>query len=193
MKNQTIKIYLVLLTTLLLGCSENENIVLPETKDELPPITQTGANTFGCLIDGNVFIPKDKTGYTPPGGGTPKGIEILGNNSVFVIQARNYTNIYIYIYIPENLPIKTTYKFGSSPGVSYGLNSPNLPHLFCIINNKKFLSSKNSGEITFTKANFNSKIYSGVFNLTLKNQDNPNETLEIKDGRFDINLITIDN
>lgn len=99
MKNQTIKIYLVLLTTLLLGCSENENIVLPETKDELPPITQTGANTFGCLIDGNVFIPKDKTGYTPPGGGTPKGIEILGNNSVFVIQARNYTNIYIYIYI----------------------------------------------------------------------------------------------
>lgn len=65
--------------------------------------------------------------------------------------------------------------------------------MFCIINNKKFLSSKNSGEITFTKANFNSKIYSGVFNLTLKNQDNPNETLEIKDGRFDINLITIDN
>jgi hypothetical protein len=26
--------------------------------DKLPPETQTGANTFGCLIDGNAFIPK---------------------------------------------------------------------------------------------------------------------------------------
>ncbi len=26
--------------------------------DQLPPETQAGANTFGCLIDGKVFIPK---------------------------------------------------------------------------------------------------------------------------------------
>ncbi|MGH2649337.1 MAG: hypothetical protein ACRDE8_17285, partial [Ginsengibacter sp.] len=26
--------------------------------DQLPPATQTGANTFGCLINGEVFLPK---------------------------------------------------------------------------------------------------------------------------------------
>ena len=27
--------------------------------NQLPPETQTGANTFGCLVDGKVFLPKD--------------------------------------------------------------------------------------------------------------------------------------
>ena len=27
-------------------------------QDQLPPITQTGENTFGCVIDGEVLIPK---------------------------------------------------------------------------------------------------------------------------------------
>ena len=32
--------------------------------DQLPPETQTGANTFGCLVNGKVFIPKD-SGLNP--------------------------------------------------------------------------------------------------------------------------------
>jgi hypothetical protein len=30
--------------------------------EQLPPITQTGANTFGCLINGNVWLPKGYDG-----------------------------------------------------------------------------------------------------------------------------------
>ena len=26
--------------------------------DDLPPVTTTGANTFGCLVNGELFIPK---------------------------------------------------------------------------------------------------------------------------------------
>jgi len=33
--------------------------------DGLPPITQTGAQTFGCLIDGTLFKPKG-SGIGPP-------------------------------------------------------------------------------------------------------------------------------
>lgn len=29
--------------------------------DQLPPATQTGENTFGCLLDGEVFIPSGGT------------------------------------------------------------------------------------------------------------------------------------
>jgi hypothetical protein len=99
MKKQIIKICLLFITTLFLSCSENNNLIPTVAEEVLPPITQTGENTFGCLVNGAVFIPKDKTGYTAPGGGTPQGIEILGDNSVFVIQARNYINTAIYIYI----------------------------------------------------------------------------------------------
>ena len=33
-----------------------------ESVDQLPPITQTGANTFGCLLNGNVWLPKGYDG-----------------------------------------------------------------------------------------------------------------------------------
>ncbi|MEO7444893.1 MAG: hypothetical protein ABIU55_05295 [Ferruginibacter sp.] len=37
-------------------------------EDQLPPPTQTGANTFGCKINGKVFVPKgyDGTGRPNP-------------------------------------------------------------------------------------------------------------------------------
>ncbi len=103
MKNLKPKILMLIFTTLFFSCNNNETILEPVTEDQLPPITETGANTFGCLINGKVFIPKDKTGYTPPGGGTPKGLEVtigsfLPSYEYFSIDAENYQGIYIYIY-----------------------------------------------------------------------------------------------
>lgn len=34
----------------------------PTAPEALPPITQTGANTFGCLINGNLWLPKGYDG-----------------------------------------------------------------------------------------------------------------------------------
>jgi hypothetical protein len=36
--------------------------VLPTPKEVLPAATQTGANTFGCLVNGNVWLPKGYNG-----------------------------------------------------------------------------------------------------------------------------------
>ena len=44
---------LLALLLLFIGCSSDSN---PE--DGLPPATQTGANTFGCLIDGKLLVPR---------------------------------------------------------------------------------------------------------------------------------------
>lgn len=190
MKNQTIKIYLVLLTTLLLGCSENANVLLPETKDELPPITQTGENTFGFLVNGNVFIPKDKTGYTPPGGGTPKGLRISSGDTNIVdyydITVRNYKTFSLYIYLPQDRPEQKKYELKLSPGVASTLDDPDFPHLFLIINSKKYLSYENSGIIEFTKVDFTNEVCAGVFNAKLKNIDDENDIIEITNGRFDL-------
>ena len=83
---------LLFLTFTLINCTKSDD------QDQLPPATQTGANTFGCLINGKVFIPKDKTGYTPPGGGRPRGLTVFSGEfstttDYFSITARNYQDI----------------------------------------------------------------------------------------------------
>lgn len=44
---------LLLLTPLLYSCES----IFGEDEPELPPITTTGEDTFGCKIDGKVFVP----------------------------------------------------------------------------------------------------------------------------------------
>ena len=80
---------------------------------QLPPITQTGANTFGAIVDGRVFVPKDSYSSTP-GGGRVKALEVLvghdffdtNGNDKWFISTYNYKDspeTYIYIYIPTLL------------------------------------------------------------------------------------------
>ena len=147
-----------------------------DPQDQLPPITQIGANTFGAIVDGRVFIPKDKTGYYAPGGGRPRGINIFSgvfsnSSDYFVIETSNYQDI--YIYIQKDIPKEILYDFQDSPGVEYSLDEPNYAHIYTVINGDKYLSYTNSGSITFTRVNYDEGIYSGTFSVQLKNKDNP--------------------
>tara|TARA_R110002072_G_scaffold194963_1_gene352320 strand:+ start:957 stop:1307 length:351 start_codon:yes stop_codon:yes gene_type:complete len=98
MKTTLLKTTLLFFAITFFNCENND----PE--DQLPPITQTGASTFGAIVNDNVFVAKDKTGYTVPGGGTPKGIAVTVGSSLpdyeyFGIDVANYEYIYMYIYI----------------------------------------------------------------------------------------------
>ena len=54
MKNMII----ILLTAFILfSCDKDDNPQPVQPVDQLPPATQIGANTFGCLLDGIVFKP----------------------------------------------------------------------------------------------------------------------------------------
>ncbi len=46
---------------LAVSCKKKES---SNPKDDLPPITHTGANTFGCLVDGKLFKPKKKDWFS---------------------------------------------------------------------------------------------------------------------------------
>lgn len=52
---------LILLTTFALSCCDKDD---DKSSSQLPPETQTGANTVGCLVNGKVFLPK-KEGINP--------------------------------------------------------------------------------------------------------------------------------
>ena len=168
------------------ACTKND------LEDQLPPITQTGENTFGCYVDGKIFMPKDQEGYYPSGGGRPKGLYVVGGAHYFSITARNYIDF--FIYIPENyLGLEEkTYIFDASNGYAAGQGGDN-PQSFCYGIDAKYLSVQNSGSITFTKIDHNSGLLVGVFNLTVVNEDDPNDVIEITDGRFDIDLGTLNN
>ena len=56
------KILTPFLAILLIAASCKKTKTESESPDQLPPITQTGANTFGCLINGNVWLPKGYDG-----------------------------------------------------------------------------------------------------------------------------------
>ncbi|QTE22328.1 hypothetical protein [Polaribacter cellanae] len=185
MKQLFLKTTLFLFALTLSNCEKND------PQEQLPPITQIGANTFGAIVNGSVFITKDKTGYSPPGGGTPKGLVVTVGSSLpdyeyFGIDARNYEGVYIYIYIPKKIPQEITYSFKNSTGVRASLEKPDFPHLFCSINGSRYLSYENSGSITFSKVNLNKGIYAGTFNVKLKNMDDEKDIIEITNGRFDI-------
>ena len=186
MKTIFLKITFLLYIGLLINCTSSND---PE--DELPAITQTGANTFGAIVEGNVFVPKDKTGYYAPGGGRPRGLNISSGDGIvtknyYAISTANYINIYIYLYIPEDRPEQKEYTFKSSPGVGSGLDTPNFPHVFCYINDRKYISYENSGTINFQKIDFNQEVCAGVFSGKLKNENNPTDIIEITEGRFDL-------
>ncbi|QMU65321.1 MAG: hypothetical protein GKR88_14145 [Flavobacteriaceae bacterium] len=126
MKTNILKTVLLFVVITFFNCSNNDD---PIEQDQLPPITQTGANTFGCLINGKVLIPKDGTGVPQP-----KGIMVkYRDNKNFIIDATNLKDTngdWIYLYI-NNLTSTRTYTFGSSNGENDLTFEPDFPH--CII------------------------------------------------------------
>jgi hypothetical protein len=95
MKSLFLKTILLLITITFFNCSNSDD---PIEQDQLPPITQTGANTFGCVVNGEVLIPKDATSYPP--GPIPRGLKVYYQNNTLKIDAGNLTDIngdYIYM------------------------------------------------------------------------------------------------
>ncbi len=192
MKTTILKTTLLLVALTFLNCTSTD-----APQDQLPPITQTGANTFGCIINGKVLMPKDSRGSL--GGVNPRnGITAeYDSNNNFIIDAGNFRDnngdrIYIYIY---NLTSIGTYSFGLSTGQSSPTFEPTYSHSWSIISQtSKFISNANSGIVKITQFDTSNKIVSGTFNnLTLVNIDDSNDIIQITDGRFDINLNTVNN
>ena len=113
MKHLFLKTAILIFTFTFFNC-ENKDL-----QDQLPPITQTGANTFGAIVDGRAFTPADSFSSTP---GTPKfkGLQVyVGNNfknsngdDKWTILTGNFKinpSIYLYIYIPSLKDLSTNY------------------------------------------------------------------------------------
>ena len=199
------KIFFLLLSFIAISCSKDNSIETPA--DQLPPITTTGANTAGCIINGKVLIPKNGSqaiGGSPLygltiGGGIHFNAPIIGDN-YFYVSIQNLKDSGgggVYIHFNDMTQGAGIYTIGQSNG-DYYMNGPNNPQIIARTydstnTGKIFYSSPNSGSINVTRFDYNNGIYSGTFNCTLYNKDNPLDIIHLSDGRFDINVATLNN
>lgn len=144
--------------------------------DLLPPVTQTGANTFGALLDGEPFIPR--------GGTNPLDCvyQLVNGKRFFNLQGNRRDEDFNIIRISLSTDSREL-----EEGHSYELienEEGNTFARFSFNANATFTSQNNSGTLTITKLDLSNQIISGTFSFNII--DFEGNLREIREGRFDM-------
>ena len=155
------------------------------THTTLPDATQTGANTFGCMLNGNLWVARgSSSGFNPAqrpnpylgydatfeGGSLDVGGSIVlddKSQSSVIITSRNISTL--GEYTPKNSNILFVYRDYTIPRTWYSDE--------CISTYK----------LTIIKLDLQNKIISGTFEFSMERKDS--YKVIAKDGRFDIKYL----
>ncbi len=176
---KTIFQYLTLFLLVLhsVACSDDDDRA---PIDQLPPVTQTGEQTFGCLINGEAFIP------IRSGGGRPRafyqfvnGAFTLGISASNGNAGPNFESVALAGIDVDMLTEKTyilieeeSGKFSGRYSIGGGLTI------------RTVTSSNDPGTLTITKFDQENGIIAGTFEFTAL--DNDGNEINITNGRFDM-------
>lgn len=164
-----------------LGCKKTKPAI-----DQLPPETQTGAGTFGCLVDGKAFKPKGD-----PFGGPIKSCayQYINGGYYFQLHAKRDEST-------STTPIVNSVSIGTDSllieeGKTYKLTAPkqgavagqySTISLTTIINYKT--TDLLEGELKITKFDETNRIVSGTFLFDAINDKG--EKVQVREGSFDM-------
>ncbi|GAA4352530.1 hypothetical protein GCM10023185_12330 [Hymenobacter saemangeumensis] len=174
-------LFLTAAAALFSACGKDD----PDPVDRLPPATQTGANTFGCLVNGQPWTPKGNNGFSnysvaydtaPAGGG------------VLDVRAYRYTgtgaNDYEYMILFANQL--------TGPGLFNFIDSQRTQASFenqrtrCYWSNDDRTTTYRRGQLNITRLDLQAGIVSGTFSFTLYKPGC--DSIRVTDGRFDRKL-----
>ena len=161
----------------------------------LPPETQTGANTFGCLVDGKAWIPD-------PGGSGAIGSKPINGGYISALPPVyfNDTNISLRIYQDNatiSFYIRNVDRVGSyplnfdtqpAPASLYPQNYGEFVNYYTGGADFYMTNSTYTGSVEITRADRPNLILSGRFSFT--GVSSTGKTIKVTDGRFDINQRT---
>lgn len=157
---------------LLTACSSDDNDDC-QGVDCLPEATQTGAGTFGCLVNGEPFVDNS--------GNFNCFYQLVDGEYFFGIQAEDEIGQISQVFLGSNesqIQLNNPISLNiDMPGSFYG-------GISLIDLGGNIRTSNNSGHITFTEFNTNSNIVSAIFEFTVTDPTT-GEVFEITDGRFD--------
>lgn len=168
--------YLLLLLPLLGlgGCNDDDNNTPTNPVDLLPSATQTGANTFGCLVNGEPFVATNTSLLTAiyQGGILQLGAYYETNNQDqgIIVWLDTEIEVGMTYVLNENVSNIAFFKDYMSGCTDYQTFAPNL------------------GTITITSFNQNQYIISGTFEFQVSSPT-CQENITITNGRFDLKYI----
>jgi hypothetical protein len=192
----------LLVVSSILGCEKDNTNFSPS----LPAVTQTGENTFGCYVGGVLVVPRSgKGGTLGPSAGmllySGSSPDSLSNydNDLRVRDHKSGTNATFILHISSMDSIYKSsreIKESNCENPLTGFLNPTI-NVSCTLydptsnTTKQFCSIENSGILTITNYDIENKIFSGTFHCRAMNLANPEEIIEITEGRFDINWGTL--
>jgi hypothetical protein len=171
---------LLLLTTFTLSCCNKDDNTPTNPIDQLPPATQIGANKVGCLVNGEVFLPK---------GSNPFGSPIVNCHYQYVNDTWNFSLGYSNnqqehlrginvaskgVELQQGQTYPLVLQSNNSCYASYGRST--IPQYYT--------NNINIGELKITKLDQVNNIISGTFWFDAVNSNS--EKVEIREGRFDM-------
>jgi len=167
----------ILVSFISIGCCEYE----PPIPTKLPDATTTGANTFGCYIENDLYIPEHRkiTFETPE----PVIIEFPSNPKYFF---GVYTN---RIVNKKDLFKDAAVRFSIVNVTDTGKFNLNYGAVE-FEGNYYYTDSLNNGKIIVTYIDSIKKIISGTFNFKAKDQFS-DKIVNVTNGRFDFNKNTL--
>lgn len=153
--------------------------------DQLPAATQFGANTFGCLVNGEVVIPTNNViyrsnfdyGYDPD-----YGLSIEASSEDRNHETLRTVSIRVLI---KNLKEGQTYSLDSLKVIGKGGASYKLLSDYGRATAYYETNNLTGGSLTITKCDLAKKIISGMFSFKATNATN-NIIVNVSDGRFDL-------
>ncbi|MDJ0365658.1 DUF6252 family protein [Hymenobacter sp. H14-R3] len=169
---------LVLPLALLLGCKKSD----PDPVSQLPPATQTGANTFGCLVNGQPWLPGGNDGtsnysiYYDPN--YRKGTLNIGTYRYYPVGSTSRQDIIIF---SDSLKSTGTYSLSipnHQEGLFYGSKGE------CEFHQNEVHYRR--GTLTITRLDKQAGIISGTFAFTLYKPGC--DSVRVTQGRFDKKL-----
>ncbi len=156
--------------------------------DALPPVTQNGANTFGCLVNGKPWISNGKPASlfnrgtkTIEGGYQANYIDTVRNNVLLWCASKDGTSMQLYI---NNVGKPGTYDLAFN-GATYP--AVVVPYSYGSYGDKNSLYKTNiyhKGTVIITKADTINNAVAGTFEFEGYNYDTK-QTILITKGRFD--------
>lgn len=167
----------VLVLTFLASCKKEV--------DELPPDTQTGANTFGAKVNGTMWVPQ---GFGPFPASNLLEASFVGND--VRISARNFssspneTEFYIHLV---NVTAPGTYQLNTNVShPSYTSSYAYYVKRNITPTDEWITTSQETGEVVVTRIDIAKMIVSGTFRFTGKNIYGSSTNISVTEGRFDI-------
>ncbi len=178
MKQIKLLLFIFACMNILAACKKDKNTADPV--DQLPPVTQSGANTFGCLVNGVVFINKGNDGNN-------------SNYRLFVDPTFQNGSFQIRIYSLQNSKYERM-NINSNDIHSIGIfnvmgnNGPLFIDYSSENGNCNFNQSANcylKGSLNITRYDISNGIFSGTFQFEMKDLNFNCDTIRITEGRFD--------